>query len=216
MAGRGGAPKIVRAARTLWKVLRLPAVAIASLASFFLLFWMFTWMSGSNHIGSWLAFALGFFVLPAFLLGFRPWRARPYTDPGVGTLRRTGGRWQGVITLLPEGPVPLLLSGGLKPDEQALALARALGGKYATLRDDIQNHLFRHYQPCAEAGSCPVHINAPDHVWQHVALQRVLIEPLNGAMTLEIAYRIAWDEEHIVGAWIRDWRVFELCGSVGP
>jgi len=47
----------------------------------------------------------------------------------------------------------------------------------------------------------------------------VLIEPLltAGQMvnTVEgVAYRVAWDEEHTVGARIQDWRLIELCGSV--
>jgi hypothetical protein len=42
----------------------------------------------------------------------------------------------------------------------------------------------------------------------------VLIEPLDGVPTIEIALSVAWDEEHTLGARIQEWRLLELCGSV--
>src|SRR5262249_7001123 len=110
-----------------------------------------------------------------------------------------------------------------RPDEVSVILARELLANYLSLREDIQRHLFEHYEPYKEAVSVgeldaqsfPI-IQAPTDVWPHAKVERVLIEPLQGVPTVEVAYRVAWDEEHTVGAWIRDWRVFELCGSVGP
>jgi hypothetical protein len=151
-------------------------------------------------------------------------KSEPYQDPVLGTLKRERGRWQGTLTLPGVGAVPLLLSGGkARPDEASLLLARELPAKYISLRDDIQRHLFEHYEPYQEAvgageldaPSFPT-IQAPTDVWPHTKVQRVLVEPLEKVPTVEVAYRVAWDEEHTLGAWIRDWRVFELCGSVGP
>ena len=37
---------------------------------------------------------------------------------------------------------------------------------------------------------------------------------LRGDLTVELGYRVAWDEEHTLGARIRDGRLVELNGSV--
>ena len=42
----------------------------------------------------------------------------------------------------------------------------------------------------------------------------VRIEPLSDIETVEIAYRAAWDEEHILGARFQNWALIELNGSV--
>ncbi len=151
-------------------------------------------------------------------------KSEPYQDPVIGTLNRKRGRWQGTLTLPGVGVVAIFLSGGKdRPDGGSVRLARELPSKYLSVRDDIELHLFKHYEPYREAASsgeldaesCPT-IQAPSEVWPHTRVERVLVEPLGGISTVEIAYRVAWDQEHTVGAWIRDWRVFELCGSVGP
>ena len=155
---------------------------------------------------------------------FDLFKSEPYRDPVLGTLDREGGRWRGSLTLPGAGVVPLLLSGGrARPDEASLLLARGLPDKYSSMRADIERHLFEHYEPYKEAvgageldaPSFPT-IQVPTDVWPHTKVERVLVEPLDSVPTVEIAYRVTWDEEHTLGAWIRDWRVFELCGSVGP
>jgi hypothetical protein len=155
---------------------------------------------------------------------FDLFKSPPYQDPVLGPLIRGGGRWKGSLTLPGVGVVPLLLSGTrARPDEGSLLLARSVPEKYAGMREEIQKHLFDHYEPYKEAveadeldaSSFPT-LQAPAEVWPHTEVERVLIEPLDGVLTVEIAYRVAWDEEHTPGAWIRDWRVFEFCGSVGP
>jgi hypothetical protein len=151
-------------------------------------------------------------------------KSEPYQDPVLGTLNRKRGRWQGTLALPGVGVVPLLLYGvKVGPDEGSLRLARELPSKYLSMRDDIELHLFKHYEPYKEAvssgeldaASFPTMQTRSD-VWPHTSVERVLVEPLDGILTVEVAYRVAWDKEHTVGAWIRDWRVFELCGSVGP
>ena len=54
----------------------------------------------------------------------------------------------------------------------------------------------------------------PDEVWPHVRPVRVLIERMGGRETVEIAYRVAWDEEHTLGARFQDWSLVEVNGSV--
>ena len=113
------------------------------------------------------------------------------------------------------------------PDPFCLAFARELPGRYAKLRPDIQASLFEHYEPYREAveeGALPLHgaplpeIAESDAIWPYAAIRQVLIEPLltSGHMvpTVEIAYRVEWDDEHTLGARVQDWRLVELCGSV--
>ncbi|SRR6266480_1872304 len=152
-------------------------------------------------------------------------KSEPYKDSALGAFERARGRWKGSIKLSADAVVPLLLSGGRgAPDEASLALARTLPEKYADLCKEIQTHLFQHYEPYKEAVDAGelegaqsfAMVQGPGDVWPYTQLERVLIEPMNSVHTVEIAYRVAWDEEHTVGAWIRDWHVIELCGSVGP
>jgi hypothetical protein len=147
---------------------------------------------------------------------FRP---PAYRDPVVGNLQRRGGYWQGVIDLGSASGVPLLLAGSrAAPGEASLGLARELGHRYAALRPAIERALFEHHEPYAEAGESseeePLRLSRPEQVWGHVSLVRVLIEPLGGVDTVEIAYRTEWDEEHTLGARFQAWALTELNGSV--
>ena len=38
--------------------------------------------------------------------------------------------------------------------------------------------------------------------------------PLSGVVTVDIGYRVTWDEEHTLCARIRDGQLLELCGNV--
>jgi hypothetical protein len=42
----------------------------------------------------------------------------------------------------------------------------------------------------------------------------VQVTPLSGVLTVEIGYRVGWDEEHTLGARFRSGQLLELCGSV--
>lgn len=150
-------------------------------------------------------------------------RPSPYQDPVLGELVRQRGHWRGAIALGTEGRVPLLLAGTrAAPGAGGLGLARELGPRYAALRPAIARALFEHYEPYAEAvdsgeeegGETVPRLRGPDDVWAHVSLVRVLIEPLSGVDTVEIAYRTGWDLEHTVGARFQHWALTELNGSV--
>jgi len=120
-----------------------------------------------------------------------------------------------------------LAGGRQSPDSENLALAHELPAHYEALLPQIQAGLFEHYKPYRDAdsaGELPESsepfpkIERAEDVWPHVFAQWVRIEPLQGSpqdsSTIEIAYRVAWDEEHTVGARIHNWRLLELCGSV--
>jgi len=57
-------------------------------------------------------------------------------------------------------------------------------------------------------------IDGPAAVWPHTTPEFVHVTPLSGQLTVEIGYRVAWDEEHTLGARLRDGQLVELCGSV--
>jgi hypothetical protein len=48
-------------------MLRLLAIGVAGLVSFFPIFWAITWLTGSNDIGGWSALVLAFIGVPLFL-----------------------------------------------------------------------------------------------------------------------------------------------------
>lgn len=146
-----------------------------------------------------------------------------YRDPVLGDLVRKGRHWRGVIGLGSERSVPLLVAGPwAAPDEIRLGLARELGHRYAVLRPAIEAALFEHYEPYSEAvesgeeadqGEVP-RLGRPAQVWGHVSPVRVLIEPMGGVDTVELAYRTEWDTEHTLGARFQGWALTELNGSV--
>ena len=62
--------------------------------------------------------------------------------------------------------------------------------------------------------SSPPRIDTPSSVWPHTTVEFVQVTPLGGSLTVEIGYRVAWDEEHTLGARLQGGRLLELCGSV--
>ena len=157
-------------------------------------------------------------------MGILDFLKRPaFRDPVVGNLLRQGRYWRGQISLGSERDVPMLLAGSrAAPDEAGLGLARELGPRYATLLPAIERALFEHQEPYAEAVESGEaehlvevpRLGSPEEVWGHISVVRVLIEPLDGVDTVEIAYRTDWDMEHTLGARFQGWALIELNGSV--
>jgi hypothetical protein len=116
----------------------------------------------------------------------------------------------------------LALAGSREePDPVALGLATELPDRFKSLMPNIQTGLFEHYAPYQEAvdageetGSLCPRVASPEAVWPHVTPAHVLVEPIEGVPTVEIAFRVAWDKEHTVGARFENWRFIELNGSV--
>jgi uncharacterized protein DUF6985 len=156
------------------------------------------------------------------MLGF--FKSAPFVDPQLGELHRSRGAWRGTLKFDGEVPVPLVLSGErAAPDAEALRIARSVPSDYASWRPAIERELFDHYSPYAEAvaagqpavpssGLPP--IDTPSSVWLHTTLAFVQVTPLGGVLTVEIGYRVAWDEEHTLAARFQGGQLLELCGSV--
>lgn len=150
-------------------------------------------------------------------MGILDFLKRPeYTDSVVVTLVRQGGYWRGRITLGSGSGVQLILPGSrAAPGEAGLGLARELGPRYTALRPAIERALFEHYEPYGDSGEEEIpRLGGPEQVWGHVSLVHVLIEPLGGVETVEIAYRTEWDPEHTLGVRVQHWALIELNGSV--
>lgn len=155
---------------------------------------------------------------------FGLFKSEPFTDEALGAFTRHGRHWVGTVNLPVHGPLELRLSGDRKaPDSTALALARDLPSRYPSYRKEIEDALYEHFGPYSEANSSGEHaelaepfpsIFNAEQVWPHVYPAHVLIEPMEGTPTVEVAYRVGWDEEHTVGARWQGWRFLELCGSV--
>ena len=103
------------------------------------------------------------------------------------------------------------------------AAAREVAQAFASWRPAIEQALFEHHEPYAEAvtagelpspsGALP-RIAAPGDVWSHVSLVFVSVTPLSGLLTTELGYTTAWDDEHTLGARFQSGQFIELCGSV--
>ncbi len=131
--------------------------------------------------------------------------------------------WRGAI-LLGATRVPLVLSGSRQaPDAEALSIARNVSPSYEGWKALIASEMFEHYSPYAEAVAAGEaeppqdrlpNIRAASEVWPHTSVEFVQVAPLDSKLTVEIGYRVAWDEEHTLGARFCDGRFLELCGSV--
>jgi hypothetical protein len=123
-------------------------------------------------------------------------------DAVLGDLRRRGGAWRGTIDL-----------------------ARTLPSAYPAWRARIAAALFEHYEALAQgdgggdldgASDGRPRIGRPDEVWPHARIAFVAVIELEGEPGVEIGYEVAWDDDHTLGARLRDGRLVELNGSVLP
>jgi len=138
----------------------------------------------------------------------------PFVDSQLGELRRSRRLWRGSLSLA-EVSVPLALSGTrTEPDSAAIDLARTIPASFPSWRPVIERALFEHYEPYADADEEVPGIADPAGVWPHVQPRFVSVTPLDGQPVVEIGYDVAWDEEHTLGARLRDGQLLELSGSV--
>ena len=102
-----------------------------------------------------------------------------FRHPQLGELARARGYWRGSLTLAGRASVPLVLSGTRwEPDAHAVAGAREVATPYGPWRPIIEQALFEHYGPYADAlAAGELHppsatfpsMTAPHHVWPHVS-----------------------------------------------
>jgi hypothetical protein len=127
-------------------------------------------------------------------------------DLELGELARHRGMWRGVVALASGQTVPLAILGGRHaPEPDALALARSIPSTFVANRSAILEALAEHREPYLDGDAEP--LPEPDPVYAAVVA-------LDGGLTIELGYRTTWDEEHTLGARLRDGQLVELNGSV--
>lgn len=135
------------------------------------------------------------------------------TDPDLGDLVRRRGAWRGELAITGDHLVPLAVAGGRQgPDAAALALARTIPSTFADRRADIRAALADHRAPYLEEAADEGDLDVGGDPDPEPVYAAVIV--LRGDLTVELGYRVAWDEEHTLGARIRDGRLVELNGSV--
>lgn len=152
-------------------------------------------------------------------------RASSVDHPHFGLLKRSRGKWRGSIRLDGLPTAMLSVPGGHSgPAPAGLSLAEELVTRWPDLRPEIAEALHDHYLPYRESfesGDMPgeevsfPRLSEPDEVWQHVSDPAVAIRAIRGRYEVLIGLQTGWDEEHTVGATIRDWSLVELSGSIG-
>lgn len=138
---------------------------------------------------------------------FRRSKGEPHVDPELGELVWLRRSWRGRVVLQPDGSVPLTVPGSRSgPDPDALALARTVQPELDRCRASIRAALDEHRAPYVDgAEDGDDHPRAPAYV--------AVIE-LDNELTIELGFQVSWDEEHTLGARLRDGRLIELNGSV--
>ena len=157
---------------------------------------------------------------------FGLFKSPPFHDPKLGELVRSRGLWRGLLTVEADVSAPLTLSGTrTQPRAEALAAAREVPQAFGSWRRAIEQALFEHYEPYAEAvsaGELPspsealARIVTPGDVWSHVSLVFVSVTPLGGVLTTELGYTTAWDDKHTLGVRFQSGKFIEPCGSILP
>lgn len=148
------------------------------------------------------------------MFGF--FRSAAFDDPVLGRLQHARGQWRGALALGEAAPTPLALFGSRSaPDDAALAAARLIVASFPAWRPAIEQALFEHHAPYAEAGMGPA-LPSPDHVWGAVSLDSVAVLRMSGGVTTELVYSASWDDDHLLGARFQSGAFTELCGSVLP
>ena len=140
----------------------------------------------------------------------------PLVHPRLGTLRYRSGQWRGTIALEESKDVALRIPGGRDgPDAGALESAERVAGWWSAARASVAKELFEHHANGKDAGLPAIEgLAAPDAVWRHVRISSVQVRPFRAANEILVALHTAWDEEHTLGAHLREGTLVELNGSI--
>ena len=143
-------------------------------------------------------------------------RPQPQSHAELGPLEYRGGRWRGSIALAKDARIPLFIPGSRAgPDPDALRVAEETLAWWTQVRPEVERELFEHYDNGRdETTTEAIEPRGPEDVWRHAAPTSVEIKPFRSIREVQVAIRAAWDEEHTLGALIRDARLVELNGSI--
>jgi len=143
-------------------------------------------------------------------------RPPPQPHAQFGQLRFAGGRWRGTVALENGARIPILIPGSRHgPQPEALEVAEHASAWWAKTRPDVERELFEHYSAGREdENAVMIDLRKSGEVWSNVELSSVEIKPHRSLSEIQVAMRVTWDEEHTLGALIRDARLIELNGSI--
>ena len=143
-------------------------------------------------------------------------RPRPQPHAEFGLLQYAGGRWHGRIALENGERIALHLPGSRAgPHPEGLHSAEQASTWWTKTRPEVEQELFAHYTAGRDATTDLVlELRDPGDVWAHAVLTSAEIKPHRSLGELQIAIRVAWDDEHTLGALLRDARLVELNGSI--
>ncbi len=134
-------------------------------------------------------------------------RAKAFDDPELGCLERSRGAWRGTIRIEPHGEIPLTVLGSRSgPDPDALTLARTIPAEYDRCRADIAAALSEHRSAGLD-GDEPTSFHEP-------APSSAAVIDFDRTPTIQLAYRVDWDDDHTLGACLRAGQLIELNGSI--
>lgn len=139
----------------------------------------------------------------------------PHPHPAFGPLQYARGRWRGTIAL--DGQKLALFVPGSRdgPAPDAVQIAERASTWWAAARPQLEAAIFEHYEGGRDAGieGVPA-LSAPVEVWPHVTLSSLQVRPYGARDEVEVALRVVWDEEHTLGALVRDGEFAGLNGSI--
>jgi hypothetical protein len=140
----------------------------------------------------------------------------PQQHAELGPLEYKGGRWRGTIALEKAARIPLFIPGSRAgPHPDGLKLAERAVDWWTQARPEVERELYEHYSAGSDdptVGSFGV--RNPGEVWLHAAPTSVEIKPFRSFNEIQVAIRVGWDEEHTLGALIRDASLAGLNGSI--
>ena len=140
----------------------------------------------------------------------------PQQHAELGPLQYKGGRWRGTIALAKGDRIPLLIPGSRAgPHPDGLKLAERVVAWWTEARPEVEHELYEHYSAGSDdptVGSFGLRNSG--EVWLHAAPTSVEVKPFRSFNEIQVAIRVAWDEEHTLGALIRDASLAGLNGSI--
>ncbi|MEZ5380243.1 MAG: hypothetical protein R2754_00450 [Microthrixaceae bacterium] len=111
--------------------------------------------------------------------------------------------WRGSITIDGDVALPLAIMGRRgAPDPDAVALAQGIHARFGQWRSVIEAALLDEAPDAdAAAGEPPLPCYAA-------------VIAIDGRPTVELGYRVPWDDEHTLGVTMREDQVVDINGSV--
>jgi len=140
----------------------------------------------------------------------------PQQHAEFGPLQYRRGRWRGTIALENGARIPLFIPGSRSgPQPEGVRLAEQASAWWTQARPEVERELYDHYAAGSNDPSvAAIGLRSSGEVWAHATPTSVEIKPFGSLDEMQVAIRVAWDEEHTLGALIRGATLVGLNGSI--